>query len=191
MPIPMRHPREIPQEWGKITEGRKCGSCYMCCVHLGITELNKHAGVTCKHLTGDNGPDKRCSIYASRPPACSTYTCMWRDGYGPDSLYPYESGVLLSMYNPEMGGDFAITAILTKTMTNDAYQKMLGELLQLGGKNVELRLVNPTAKQAMLCFGGKIYACKLLPSTSIEGLRFESTGEVIGTYYVKDATKKE
>lgn len=58
---------------------RQCGTCYACCVALGIAELRKHAGATCRHLDGRD-PERRCTIYERRPVACSGYRCAWLVG---------------------------------------------------------------------------------------------------------------
>jgi hypothetical protein len=55
--------------------GRECGSCTLCCKLIAVNEgeLNKPAGVWCPHCKIGNG----CTIYATRPQACRTWTCMW------------------------------------------------------------------------------------------------------------------
>jgi len=78
---------------------RKCGDCYACCVHLGIEELRKWPGQTCKHLDGTIA-DKRCTVYENRPKACSSYYCGWIANMGPEDLRPDKSGVLVTLYPP-------------------------------------------------------------------------------------------
>ena len=43
-----------------------CLQCGDCCTRFEIIELDKPAGVRCKHLTNDN----KCSIYNTRPEVC-------------------------------------------------------------------------------------------------------------------------
>lgn len=163
-------------EWTKITAERKCGSCYACCVWLGITELQKHTAQACKHLSGALSDDgtKRCSIYADRPTACSRYECLWVEGYGPDWLQPKNSGILLTPYPPQMGGNFAITMMVFDTArAQPMLKKAITELLQLHA-DLELRVVDWQSKQTWLFLKGRIYDCKLLPSTGFESLEFET-----------------
>ena len=79
--------------------GRSCGECYACCVALGIEDLKKWPGQTCKHLDGTI-PDKRCTIYGTRPPACSNYYCAWLAGMGSPDERPNLSGILVTVYPP-------------------------------------------------------------------------------------------
>jgi len=76
---------------------RSCGTCFACCVWLGVGPLKKWPGQSCKHLDGSI-PDKRCTIYDKRPKCCVDYHCGWRMGIGPDNLRPDQSGVLVTLY---------------------------------------------------------------------------------------------
>jgi hypothetical protein len=45
----------------------------MCCKLLPIEELEKPAGLWCRHaITG-----KGCGIYENRPPVCRSFNCQW------------------------------------------------------------------------------------------------------------------
>ncbi len=57
-----------------LVSGRSCGDCTACCTHLLIEdpELQKAPGVTCANCV--NG----CAIYQTRPRACRTWFCGWR-----------------------------------------------------------------------------------------------------------------
>jgi hypothetical protein len=56
-----------------VVPGRACGTCMMCCKLLRIEELEKPAGVWCRHaMTG-----KGCGIYENRPPVCQNFHCQW------------------------------------------------------------------------------------------------------------------
>lgn len=161
-------------EWTKITAERKCGSCYACCVWLGIVELQKHTAQACKHLSGTLSDDgtKRCSIYADRPTACSRYQCLWVEGYGPDWLQPSNSGILLTPYASQMGSNFAITMmVFDEKKAKPIYKKVITELLQLHN-DLELRVVRWASQTAILFVKGLIYDCKLLPNRDFESLDF-------------------
>jgi len=49
-----------------------CYGCSMCCTMLSVKELDKPAGVPCKHLNGH-----RCGIYDERPESCRKYKCVY------------------------------------------------------------------------------------------------------------------
>ena len=53
--------------------GRVCGGCTLCCKLLPVPDLQKPAGVRCKHQRTGKG----CTIYATRPFACRTFACRW------------------------------------------------------------------------------------------------------------------
>ena len=56
-----------------LIEGRGCGPCVSCCCFFTIAELNKPAGVLCRHST-----ETGCEIYPDRPNACRVFHCGWR-----------------------------------------------------------------------------------------------------------------
>jgi hypothetical protein len=53
---------------------RSCNGCTACCTVMGIEELNKPLGVPCWELCKDGSG---CSIYASKPPSCNEFECVW------------------------------------------------------------------------------------------------------------------
>jgi Fe-S-cluster containining protein len=165
-----------PQKWTEPTFDRECGSCYACCVFLGIEELKKWSGQACKHLDGMQA-DKRCSIYAKRPQACAVYKCVWREGFGPDNLQPNQSGMLITMYRSERIPD---AAAATVAIIDEAKAKafnvvdVVTELLMLHTTVKEVRLVNYKQKSALLFTDGMIYRCKLMPPDGYEALIFSA-----------------
>jgi len=182
--------RSEPQ-WRSVAENRSCGSCYACCVYLGIEELQKWTGEKCQHLKGPAGGSKRCKIYARRPTACSGYKCMWLQGYGPEELKPSRSGILLTGYESEANpGSPAVTAVV---FDNDKALPILNDTIKelISLPNVEVRCVNWTNKTGMLFVNGKIYECKLLPPTGWESLNFEAAEPPIGKYRVEITEKGE
>jgi hypothetical protein len=69
----------------------RCGTCSECCVHMGISALNKPWGEPCPHL-GDVG----CSIYASRFDECAEFQCWWfASPEMPEGMRPNQSGILV------------------------------------------------------------------------------------------------
>jgi len=164
-----------PQKWTEPTYNRECGSCYACCVYLGIEELKKWTGQACKHLDGVHAT-KRCSIYANRPHACVAYECVWRAGFGPDNLQPSQSGLLITMYPSErVKGAAAATVIIFDDVKAKEFDvvETVTELLMLYTVN-EVRVVNYKAKTALLFVNGTIYRCKLLPPDGYEALVFSA-----------------
>jgi hypothetical protein len=69
-----------------------CGSCTVCCHSLRVIELDKPAGILCKHCL----PGKGCGIYETRYEICRTFLCGWRQvpQLG-DAWRPDRSGVLM------------------------------------------------------------------------------------------------
>ena len=67
---------------------RHCGECRECCIHVGVEELDKKAGVSCKHLCS-----RGCSIYENRPKGCADFACMWLIGAFGQNDKPSKTGV--------------------------------------------------------------------------------------------------
>ena len=67
---------------------RHCGPCRECCVHVGVEELDKPAGKSCKHLFS-----KGCSIYEDRPGGCRKFVCVWYQGVFGFNDRPDKTGV--------------------------------------------------------------------------------------------------
>jgi len=57
----------------QVVPGKACGTCMMCCKVLHIKELEKPAGVWCRHAVARKG----CGIYPERPPICQDFYCQW------------------------------------------------------------------------------------------------------------------
>jgi hypothetical protein len=77
-----------------LVPDRECGACTVCCKDLAIVEdgLDKRSGELCEHCTIGKG----CSIYATRPPVCRTYYCLWRRlPFLDDDWRPDLSGILI------------------------------------------------------------------------------------------------
>ena len=88
---PARAPR--PREMSEtVPTGNDCGNCTVCCMALTVIELDKDAGIYCKHCL----PGKGCGIYETRFEICRTFLCGWRlvpqlgDRWRPD-----RSGILM------------------------------------------------------------------------------------------------
>lgn len=179
------------QQWDTPTFDRECGSCYACCVYLGIEELKKYTGQACKHLDGIDA-NKRCSIYEHRPHACSGYQCVWRAGLGPPELRPHDSGLLITMYQSETdpGHAAATVIIIDETKAKQSQiDSVATELLMLPTCN-EVRLVNYKTKSALLFKDGTVYQCKLLPPDGYEALVFRADAPV-GHYRIAQPPTKE
>lgn len=165
---------------------RSCGSCYACCTFLGITDLRKKAGQTCKHLTGAQGPDKRCSIYKDRPTACSSYTCCWIKGIGNDNMRPNNSGVLVTLYPPRLKTEeVSCTIHITDetkagSLTKGPLYDTLQEIINLDINDIVV--VNLRNGQVRHFLMGKIYSGKLLKQTGYEDMNFETDEIPIGSY---------
>jgi hypothetical protein len=62
-------------EWTQMTpavkEGRRCGTCTLCCKVLTVEELRKPNAEWCPHCVKGRG----CAIYADRPDECRRFQC--------------------------------------------------------------------------------------------------------------------
>lgn len=174
----------IPQKPVTLHEDRQCGSCYACCVHLGIEELHKYSGQTCRHLYGGSDPAKRCSIYATRPSACAEYRCLWREGWGDDNFQPSLSGFLVTGYPSERGEGISFTVLVfDKKLSEPHISDLISQLIMLPLVD-EVRLVFLQEKSAIMVRDGKLYPCRLLPQDGYENLSFEAYADPIGRYEI-------
>lgn len=194
-------PLRVEQQWNAIAEGRECGTCFACCIHLGIEALHKYSGQSCKHLTPHDHKvnlNKRCGIYLARPRACEGYHCFWVSGFGPENLKPSESGILITPYESEMPqaafavgmGRIAYTVMIfdpSKAAAHDMGQKVVTELLSLGAG--EVRLVNMVAKTALLFAYGTIFKCLIEKPDSYEALNFRTISDPVGHYEIAHLPK--
>lgn len=79
------------------TEGRVCGSCTMCCKLMGVEELKKPATQWCDFCS----PGKGCNIYATRPPSCQNYKCMWLQGHMGPGMKPNKARAVFTISNTD------------------------------------------------------------------------------------------
>lgn len=178
---------------------RQCGSCYACCIYLGIEELNKRPSVTCTHLDGSLGPETRCSIYKTRPHACSRYKCAYLNGFGNDQDRPDKTGLLITSYlDPDKPQadltTFLTTICITNTHLSQYPNLSEGTPINNAIKQItqfstgDIRIVNYFRKEVIYLHGGKIYKGKLILTKEIETLTFEVKQPPIGTYHSEPLT---
>jgi hypothetical protein len=157
---------------------RSCGTCFTCCVHLGIEVLKKWPGQSCKHLDGRN-PEKRCSIYSKLStvaPACPKYRCAWLQGLLADDARPDMSGLLVTPYAGETEDDPPNATILITdrkkcgTLEEGHLADVVQALLTLDFDDV--RIINYQTGVVIRFFGGEIKEGKLLPAKSFEELNY-------------------
>lgn len=177
-----------------------CGECFACCIHLGIEELRRPAGQTCKHLDGSN-PQKRCSIYATRPEGCQTYKCFYRSTtLLPEHLRPDRCGFVTTAYELE-GGELAarIVIMLFDPQLGGSIQDLsspLGEMLNIIFTSaripVEVIILNTQNKKVLFFKDGQIFLGRTLPQTGYEDLKFAVADEKpLGTYRTQALTQTE
>jgi hypothetical protein len=65
---------DVTQAVAPLVNARACGSCTLCCKLFPVEDLAKPAGVWCNHIAQGKG----CSIYASAPNSCRTFSCLWQ-----------------------------------------------------------------------------------------------------------------
>jgi len=88
------------------TSSKQCGSCYACCLCLGIQRLGKKAYQCCPNVVAStkSSCSGRCGIHPNHPEECKKYSCLWLQGAFDsmfpldviDSLRPDRCGVLFS-----------------------------------------------------------------------------------------------
>lgn len=115
--------------FGELVEGRSCGDCSVCCVHLEIDtpELQKPPGVACEHCT-----DSGCAIYEDRFPVCRNWHCLWRFiGAMPEEARPDKSGVVWGLiWPPEPDHPFTKSYIRGMAFNDDdAFDSQLNQSL--------------------------------------------------------------
>lgn len=179
---------------------RSCGTCYACCVYLGVEALNKYSGEKCKHLSKTR-QDRRCTIYSRRPESCSRFKCMWLQGMLPPAYRPDRCGVLTCMYAREETmsiDDITNTSQISVTLTITDHKKAgdffdgtgplydIVETLLTGGVN-DVRIVNHATKRVIHLRDGTIRHGDLLPPDGPESLVFKTHDPPIGRYEVRDA----
>jgi hypothetical protein len=71
---------------------RVCGECVECCFALGVHEFGKVPFHACPHVRREGG----CGIYASRPPSCAEFSCVWLQGQLEDEHRPDRVGIVLA-----------------------------------------------------------------------------------------------
>lgn len=168
---------------------RSCGTCYACCVHLGIAALKKRSGQACRYLDGTNST-KRCSIYEKRPDACKIYQCAWRSGAFLDNMRPDESGILVTPYplDEDPNGLAATILIIDEAKAGTInhpgnLQFILNFMIaQMGAQDI--RVVN--GKKILHFRDGVIRKGHLLKTADPEALRFAVYDPPLGRYDVKE-----
>jgi hypothetical protein len=58
---------------GALSSNKACGDCTLCCKVMAIEAIAKPATAWCPHCKQGKG----CSIYATRPAECRTFSCLW------------------------------------------------------------------------------------------------------------------
>ncbi len=182
-------------ETNNITDpiSRQCGSCYSCCVHLGITELKKYPTQACKYLDGKDNSEKRCSIYITKPRACNTYRCAWLEGLGDENQQPNLSGLLITAYEDKENPFPHFTAtiiIIDDNISGDISQGNLNsaikDLFNLG-YCTQIRVVNYKTRKMIFFHKGNIYNAILAPREKgeYEALSFITTNPPVGHYEIR------
>jgi len=190
--------------------GRSCGECYTCCVALGIEELKKWPGQSCKHLDGSKGACTRCSIYHHRPKACSNYYCAWLVGLGSDELRPDRAGLLVTLYPPfnynlaQLGYDpgpmnsrYSATIHVTDPAKagelgdeNSKIRQVINFLTQ--DECNDIRIVTMGSDKIIHLHNGFVRQGRIVKSDRKDGyeeLNFVTINPPVGQYLVIDATQ--
>lgn len=173
-----------------IERPRECGTCAACCTWLGIDALKKYQGQTCKHLSGAD-PLHKCTVYATRPEACSAYKCFWLNGHFGPNLKPEICGILVTLY--ENGASVIVFDEAKSGALSDEHSYLnyvVKRLLETEARPQipSIRVCFMHRRQLMIFQDGNIYQGILEKQKSYEDLTFLASGEVIGTYHLKERT---
>lgn len=176
-------------------ELRPCGACYACCVWLGIDELKKHLGRSCRHLDGRRA-DARCSIYEGRPSACQKYLCFWRQSDLGEDFRPDRCGFLITTYHQGTS-----IVVFDEALAGDWKDRgsLLGQVIQVlvqaerpveaPGAFDEIRLAFPQQRLAAVLKAGEVFEGVLLKSDGFEELKFAVRRT--GTYHFAEERKDD
>jgi Fe-S-cluster containining protein len=83
---------------------------------LRVDELAKPAGQDCAHQRGTGG----CGIYASRPPICRGYRCLWLQGGLEDDERPDATGGIVDLESRGTGVGLSIREVRTGAFDDSA-----------------------------------------------------------------------
>lgn len=142
-----------------ILQERQCDTCRACCTPLGIPELDKPPGVTCKYLVADG-----CSIYDKRPQDCRDYYCGWRLGVGHVDHRPDRVGILLTAHQniPGIIPDLLDVTFMAHEVWPDARKESNAqELLGTIGSRGFLVFVHYGEQQCQVVGPGSVVAAVL------------------------------
>ncbi len=136
-------------ENGVDSEGRNCGDCHACCIHLPIPAGEvcagvKLAGVECPHLA-----EHGCRIYQERPATCQQFKCVWfREPTWPGAWRPDQSGLLCLREEIDEG----VSAALVYEIERDAIARPTTELIlaKLRESTALVALVNLQRQRQLL-----------------------------------------
>ena len=113
---------------------QSCGNCTVCCKHLDIPDTDSKEGDLCKYCKEDVG----CLIYESRPEACSTFNCAWKQMvYAHIDLRPDNCGVLFEKWS-----DY----VMVGSTEYDLSDLMLGQIGYFNREGISVLIVNQEEK---------------------------------------------
>ena len=159
----------------------ECGTCFSCCVYIGVEELRKHAGTACTKLNG--GLSNRCGIYEKKPLACSTYKCAHLQGFAVPR--PDIAGYIINIYF-----DSVTVIVFDETLAGnpgDPNSNLFTAIRELtfNGLN-DIRIVYHFSRKMFRLIDGDIFAGLVHKQKKgdFEGLTFEVYEPKIATYKV-------
>lgn len=176
-----------------LATDRQCQSCFACCIHLGIKELHKYSGQSCRKLDGKD-PLRRCSVYDKRPIACAEYRCAWLSGLGPNNGRPSDSGLLVTIYPPHASGTCSATLTILDAkkcgnLNEGPLYEFLDQLVNIGADSI--RIIHQNKRDLLHIIDNKIYKGHILPPDKgeYEALNFAAEEPPIGT--IKQIEREE
>jgi hypothetical protein len=77
---------------------------------MRVDELQKPAGVTCRHVCATG-----CAIYPTRPQICRPFRCLWLSGFANlfhEDERPDKTGMVPTLTDPKIAKEIGATAIM-------------------------------------------------------------------------------
>lgn len=162
-----------------LRPAKECGTCFACCVYIGVEELRKHAGRACTHLNGHLS--NRCGIYEKKPLACSTYKCAHLQGF--EVPRPDIAGYIINIYIDSITVVVFDESLAGTPADPNSHLFCAIKELTYNGLN-DIRIIYHHSRKMFRLIDGDIFAGRAFKQKKgdFEGLTFEIYEPKIATY---------
>lgn len=118
----------------ELAEGRECGSCNACCIHLKFDDKPQH--IPCIKLS-----EGRCEAYEERPDFCRSFLCAWIRGALWPAARPDMCGVLVQLVD-DKAESFVVNAVECREGALDRNWSVVAACKSLQCRAVRLRYLD-------------------------------------------------